>query len=211
MKYLIIGHPRCGTGFMSKLFKKNNLEVGHEKMGANGTSDWQYAIQDEKCFPWTKGVRIDYQFDKIIHNIRDPFTAIPSIAFTETPDSGEQSWLTDSEKYWTKISEQFRRKYVKFTNTNPFENAARSFLGWNKIIENQNPDLTVRIEYAFEDLKELEVIIENLGDKKVNSRQHNNMTKSQWNQIPKNTINMLEEFCLKYNYESLKKRLKNLQ
>ena len=203
MKYLIIGHPRCGTGFMSKLFTKNNLEVGHEKMGANGTSDWQYAIQDAKCFPWTSGVRINYQFDKTIHNIRDPFTAIPSIVFTETPDFGEQSWRT--------VSEQFRRKYVKFPDTNAFENAAHSFLGWNQIIENQNPDLTVRIEHAFEDLKELEVITENLGDKKVNSRQHNDMTKSQWNQIPENIIDMLEDFCTKYKYESLKKRLKKLQ
>ena len=107
MKYLIIGHPRCGTGFMSKLFLKNNLEVGHEKMGANGTSDWQYAIQDSKCFPWTSGVRINYQFDKIIHNVRDPFTAIPSIAFTETPGFGEQSWRT--------VSEQFRRYKISFT------------------------------------------------------------------------------------------------
>jgi hypothetical protein len=25
--------PRCGTGFMSKLFKKNGIDVGHEIMG----------------------------------------------------------------------------------------------------------------------------------------------------------------------------------
>ena len=114
------------------------------------------------------------------------------------------STFDDTASTWASLD-------VKFPDTNAFENAAHSFLGWNQIIENQNPDLTVRIEHAFEDLKELEVITENLGDKKVNSRQHNDMTKSQWNQIPENIIDMLEDFCTKYKYESLKKRLKKLQ
>lgn len=202
MKYLIIGHPRCGTGFMSKLFLKNNLEVGHERMGSNGTSDWQYAIHDEKVFPWTNGVRNDHKFDLVIHNVRDPFTAIPSIVFTETPQVGEKSWRT--------VSEEFRRFYIEFPDTNVFENAAHSYLGWNQIITTSEPDMVVRIEHAFDDLKEIKVITEKLGDKKVNSRKHGDMTKEQWNQIPSNILNLLEEFCKKHNYPSLLTRIKEL-
>jgi len=202
MKYLIIGHPRCGTGFMSKLFKKNGLDVGHEVMGNNGTSDWQYAILNEKCFPWTTAPRSAFKFETIIHNIRDPFTAIPSIVYTETPNLGEQSWRT--------VSEQFRRKYVRFPDTNVFENAAHSYLGWNKIIEDQKiANQTVRIEHVMDDL-EVDDIKESLGNKKVNSRPHGDMTKENWNKIPSNIIDMLEAFCKKHNYESLKERISKL-
>jgi len=202
MKYLIIGHPRCGTGFMSKLFKHNDLDVGHEVMGKNGTSDWQYAIPHEKCFPWTSGVRQDYSFDVIIHNIRDPFTAIPSIAFTETPQPGEQSWRT--------VSELFRRKFVRFPDNNKFDNAVHSYLGWNKIIEDQGMRThIVRIEKAMEDLNE-EAITKSLGDKKVNARNHSDMTKDEWGMISENMMKLLEEFCVRYGYEPLQKRIENL-
>jgi len=202
MKYLIIGHPRCGTGFMSKLFKHNGLDVGHEVKGENGTSDWQYAIINDKCFPWTPGLRKDHKFDIVIHNLRDPFTAIPSIVFTETPNVGEQSWRT--------VSEQFRRKYVRFSDKNVFDNAAHSYLGWNKIIESQNiSNHIVRIEHVMEDLI-IDEIKEPLGDKKVNARQHQDMTKEQWLEISPNILTELEIFCQKYNYESLKERINKL-
>ncbi len=202
MKYLIIGHPRCGTGFMSKLFKKNGIDVGHEIMGKGGTSDWQYAIPDAKCFPWTTGVRADHKFDYVIHNIRDPFTAIPSIVFTETPQPKEQSWRT--------VSEHFRRHFVNLPNNNIFDNAARSYLGWNKLITDQKvSNKVVRIENAMEDLNLPEISV-SLGDKKVNSRPHQDMTKNDWLQIGPEMLTQLELFCLKNNYESLKDRISKL-
>ncbi len=201
MKYLIIGHPRCGTGFMSKLFKHNGLDVGHEVKGKNGTSDWQYAIVKEKCFPWTTGSRDEHKFDMVIHNVRDPFTAIPSIVFTETPNVGERSWRT--------VSEQFRRNYVQFPDKNVFDNAAHSYLGWNKIIEDQDiSNKVVRIENAMQDLNG--EFTEALNDKKVNSRKHADMTKSQWLEISPEILTQLELFCIKYNYKSLKDRIKKL-
>ena len=201
MKYLIIGHPRCGTGFMSKLFKHNNLDIGHELMGENGTSDWQYAIPNQKIFPWTNGTRNEHKFDMVIHNIRDPFTAIPSVVFTETPNVGEQSWRT--------VSEEFRRHFIKFPDNSIFDNAAHSYLGWNKIIEDQNiSDKVVRIENAIEDLGG--ELTESLGDKKVNARKHQDMTKEQWLQISPNILTKLELFCLKYKYESIKERINKL-
>ena len=196
MKYLITGHPRCGTCFMSKLFKYNGFDVGHEFMGENGTSNWQYAIPNDKCFPWTVNNRQVYDFDMVIHNVRDPYAAIPSIVFTETPRKGENSWRT--------VSEEFRRKYIQFPDTNVIENAVHSYLGWNLIIEKQNPDSAVRIEYAVEDL---DLGFEDLADKKVNSREHKSLTKADWESIPETLMKQLDEFCIKYKYPILSTRI----
>ena len=57
---------------------------------------------------------------------------------------------------------------------------------------------------------EVDDIKESLGNKKVNSRPHGDMTKENWNKIPSNVIDMLEAFCKKHNYESLKERISKL-
>lgn len=202
-KFLIIGHPRCGTGYMSKLFKLNGFDVGHEIVGDNGVSDWQYAIENDKCFSWTNGCRNDYTFDVIIHNVRDPFTALNSIIFTEN--------YHFSKKPLAKVSEDFRKKHIGFIENNEYDDAASSFLGWNKIIEDQNIKNVARIEHAFEDLKDLNYLKEDLPNKKVNSRKHRTLNKDEWNKISPENIEKLEKFCEHYGYDSIKERISNIE
>lgn len=147
-KYLILAHPRSGTGYMANLFKLNGLDVGHEYMGKDGTSNWQFAVCAEK-YPYdVDGIRRqDVSFETVIHVIRKPIDAINSIAFTE------------------ERSEAFRAEYVPIIG-NVFERAVLSYYGWNRLIAAQQPHKTIKLETAQQDLG-----FEN-GSDIVNARPH---------------------------------------
>jgi len=150
--YLILAHPRSGTGYMSALFKANGFDVGHEVMGSHGTSNWQFAVK-AKEYPFDiDGIkRQDVIFDRVYHVIRKPIDAINSIAYTE------------------QRSEEFRALYVPLIG-NAFERAVLSYYGWNKIIASQLPDYTIKLETAQKDLH-----FKN-GCAITNTREHESLT-----------------------------------
>jgi hypothetical protein len=128
--YLILGHPRSGTGYMAKLFQANGHDVRHEEMGGAGTSNWQFAVKAEKYpFEVDEYRRQDVSFKSVCHVVRHPLHAINSIAFTE--------WGSDN----------FRAQYVPLCG-NQFERAIMSYYGWNKLIHSQGPDMTFALEDA---------------------------------------------------------------
>lgn len=132
--FLILAHPRSGTKYMSNLFIANGFDVGHEVMGKDGTSNWQFAVKAEKYpFMFDDIRRQDVVFKNIYHVIRHPLHAINSIAFTE--------WGSD----------QFRATYIPL-NGNKFERAVLSYYGWNMLINAQQPDKTFALENAKEAL-----------------------------------------------------------
>lgn len=47
-KFLILGHPRSGTGFMSILLQRYGYRVGHEWMMEDGISSWMLVVEDNK-------------------------------------------------------------------------------------------------------------------------------------------------------------------
>jgi hypothetical protein len=153
---LVIGHPRCGSAYMSQLMQACGLDVRHEEMGDNGISSWMFAVVDEDN-PWAKNKyalsRRYSVFDHVIHHVRNPVDAIPSII---------------RENRHSVVSYQFRRKHIKqLLNidlddfVSEIEKAAASFLYWNKIIEQSRPDLVVRVEDCAEDISNF------LRDKKL--------------------------------------------
>lgn len=88
-KLLIIGTGRCGTDFMSRLFISNGYDVPHERIGKfGGSSHW--FITDSEWYPvltFASGLKAhigqrksDYNFEKIIHLIRNPLDTIRSIS-----------------------------------------------------------------------------------------------------------------------------------
>lgn len=138
--FLILGHPRCGTGYMAKLFQAWGFDVGHEKMGEDGISCWAWATNDPAP-PWSPGQRsklISEQVEKgkTIHTIcafRHPLDAIQSIAFAD-PDEASRS---------------FRSHYtVQFQELGPLSAAAMSYLGWYNLILAQCPEQVVKVEEA---------------------------------------------------------------
>jgi hypothetical protein len=176
MKYLITAHPRSGTKYMSELFKNNGHDVGHEEMGKDGTSNWQMAVYANE-YPY-KGkdnfTRMDIEFDMIIQVIRNPIDAVSSIAFTEQP------------------SEWFRSKYISIYG-NFVERAILSYVGWNKLILSQAPDMILPLEKAAQML--------NFNDvEKSNQRGHYDLKHEQIKEIVnKDIYELLLRFEAYYN------------
>lgn len=78
---LIIGHPRCGSGFAAEICKNAGLDIGHEVMGRHGISSWMFAVNDWK-YPFGPGLASNnkyVKFDRVVQHIRNPFKALPSI------------------------------------------------------------------------------------------------------------------------------------
>jgi hypothetical protein len=68
MKLLILGHPRTGTLYTAIVLRMLGLDIGHEREGKDGMVSGIF------------GPNIDFgSFDKIIHQIKNPERAIPSI------------------------------------------------------------------------------------------------------------------------------------
>ncbi|MCA9750231.1 MAG: hypothetical protein KC414_14070, partial [Romboutsia sp.] len=183
-------------------------KIGHETMDEDGTANWSYAIADEVCFEWIKFPRSDFEFETIIHCVRDPFKAIPSIVYTETcctpnPDNWGWNNVYKSTEY------RFRHLNIDFKDY-IVNQAIRSFLGWNELIEKMNPNLTVRVEHPLDDIKGKYDIPLNfeLPSRTTNSTSHNSLTQDQWNKVDKDLLDKLEEFCIKHNYLSIKDRIK---
>lgn len=211
-KILIVGHPRSGTGYITSLFQELGYSIGHEVMGKDGTCNWTYVIPDDLCFEWSGFPRNKFKFESIYRSIRDPFKAIPSVAFTETCFNKALSELG-----WVNVirSTEFRSKHLKLPtfNISKFEHAARSYISWNKMIDDtMEIKGFIRIERALEDLKNYMDVPDSINSPKkdVNSRSHSTMTKSNWKSIPSKYLKQLEKFCLKYDYPSLIDRIERL-
>ena len=107
---LVTGCARSGTGYIAKVLQKCGLDVGHERLGAEGISSWVMAV--ESIFsPWGPP-RHNLKFKHIFHQVRDPLKVISSTYMTEGPQSWayiiqhipqikwNDSFVVKSAKYW---------------------------------------------------------------------------------------------------------------
>ncbi|QNF28490.1 hypothetical protein [Metabacillus elymi] len=194
-KFLILGHPRSGTGFMVKLFQLFGYDIGHEKMGKDGISSWMFAVEDYQVYCDNTLNRQDFIFDYIIMNIRHPFDIVCSTYYTENI---------------AKESLEYRKKYINFDGLNEVEMAVKSVLEWYKRIELQRPILKVCIDknpeeklfYFLKRFENKELIFQNVKIKeKVNARSHPDMDYSFLKaNCNKNLMSQLENLCELYEY-----------
>lgn len=129
-KFLVLGHPRSGTGFMSQLFFRFGLDVGHEMMCQDGISSWMFAVEENQVYTDESLNRKDFDFEHVIMVIRNPMDIICSTYWTENVGP----------------SLQFRQKYIDMDGLNLVERAVKSVLGWYKIIEEQKPAVTIYVD-----------------------------------------------------------------
>lgn len=149
-KYLITGHPRCGTGYAAALFRQLDIDIGHEKTGARGISSWMHAA-GEGPFPFgadeiARG-EVPFNSEVLIQIVRNPLKAIPSIML---------------DNLWSAQSYSFRRLTIlnetgvdldSFEEN--FERALNSLTLWNTLIRRRGPTFFVRLEDAHRTLPKL--------------------------------------------------------
>ena len=201
-KFLITGHPRSGTGFMSRLMKEYGYNVGHERMKSDGISSWMFTVNEDQVFG-DRGInRKDFNFNYLIMTIRNPLDIISSTHFTENnirnlPNRGR--------------SFAFRKKHVDFTGLNQIEIAVKSVLDWYRYIERQRPHLILHIDKNPEDklfhfLKRHENLpLQRPIPKitfKVNSRKHDRIDfETIQKECSEALVEELKNFCALYGYE----------
>lgn len=117
IEFLIIGHPRSGTGFAAKVLQAAGRDIGHERLGADGISSWMWATR-RPVVPWGDGVPSDTLTAKhVAYIVRQPLELVNSVAFTE------------------RASEDYRRAFLPLmpADANAFERAVLSIVCWREI------------------------------------------------------------------------------
>lgn len=131
MKILITGHPRTGTGYAAKCLQDIGLDVGHEKLGADGISSWLWAVDCYDNARWGDNYR-DIFPEMTIMLVRNPHDVIASMAHTA---ARAFAWMG---------------QYVEIPAGTDIVKAAAVLVAWTeKCLENRKPDFLVRtVDFA---------------------------------------------------------------
>lgn len=202
-QFLVLGHPRTGTGWMAKLLQSWGFDVGHEVMGEDGISHWGLAATKAETVIFTPSDLPDLSFNSfewhnVVYCVRDPKDSIPSIIFTE-----------DTEP----ASLEYRASYGDFrVSENDLVNAINSLLAWDKLITQIGPKMTIRIEDGAEEFfKELETAgLEPVWNERMLGRKYNARKHPDWEKledlkagVPRSLKKALGRFCEKYGYDNV--------
>lgn len=222
-KFLCIGHPRCGTAFTANLLTAFGWQVGHEEIKNDGVSSWMLAV-NSMHYPWGN-IGYDnpldqYDFEMLIHVVRNPIFAIPSIIL-------ENKYSPENRSF------QFRRRWIHkelgidlpnivgadrdgMVLSDEVELALKTFLFWNRICELRKPNIVFRIEYDFCKLDSFNKTSVQLDTTKCLRRNDSKpyqgtiyekpfllLTSNHLKKTNANLQNELKRFCEKYGYDGL--------
>lgn len=211
-RFLIVGHPRCGTGFTAVVFRQLGFDIGHEDDGRDGLSSWMFAVEDNA--PWAKAPvarnRRALVVDHLVQPVRDPLTAIPSI-------------MRENDR--APVSFDYRRRHILATfgiDLAGFESridaAVASLYFWSRIITEQSPALIFRIEADIS--KVVSFLRDSCGGLDINPSELNlspvntdklykgkrypkdTLTGSDWRSLNDAAAAWLEAYCRTYGYPS---------
>ncbi len=214
-EFLCIGHPRSGTRYTSEVLRSFGYDVGHEKMGEHGTSSWLLAVND-RSYPFgdignPKSIDAFY-FEHLIHVVRNPFDAVPSIILENRYSPRQCSYL-------------FRKKHIEKLLNIPLpenvseeralqeevETALQCYLAWSEICRRKDPEIVFRVEYDYEKL--FKAFGRNAQKQDPNSFSRNArkpyegvryekpvITKNMYQMVRPEILMKLESFCLQYGY-----------
>jgi hypothetical protein len=190
--FLILGHPRGGTGYSSKLFKTFGFDVGHEMVYSSGVSSWCFAAP-VGWNVWTdKEKRSQYNFKWVIMGIRHPLNIISSLV---------------EENQSNELSKKLFEQWIQYPLPEGVDGAVERFLHFDDFIHDFNDiDFIFRIEDQQKDLYDYLSFIgyepyyhygahnidEHIVGRNINTR-------------PKDTVLTLEDINKKYHQEIIKK------
>lgn len=182
-KFLIVGHPRGGTGYMSKLLQAYGYSVGHEKILADGTSSWMHVV-DTPDTPFGEP-RGGILYEHVIHVVRHPITTVSSMvgAILETQAKPE--------------SIKFMSKFIDVKANNNIELAVKTYIQWHQLAAQCQPRLRLQVENAALELpgflKDYDCpykVVTRLPPKNYNSRKHATLT---WGDVRDNVPTALHK------------------
>jgi len=148
--FLVTGHPRTGTSYVSRFFASLECPIGHERLGAKGMSSWLHAVHNLNTPLFGKNnigkyniSRYELAPEHLLLLVRDPKAAIPSI-------------LVENR---INLSYNYRRFHIlheRGIDLDDYdcylEKAIVSYIEWIAIIEAQKPNAILRLEYLEEDV-----------------------------------------------------------
>lgn len=149
----IIGHPRCGSRYVSQALTTLGLHIGHERMGQHGTCSWIHAVDDRNP-PFKAPYAPPHLFRNTLAYVRAPADAIPSIMLENT----------NADSFAFRRFHIFRKLGTDIARwRDPVERAVDSYLCWMKLVETQQPAFTLRVEHLIEDLSRHREELESAG------------------------------------------------
>jgi thioredoxin-like negative regulator of GroEL len=149
----IIGHPRCGSRYVSQVLTTLGLHIGHERMGQHGTCSWIHTV-DERNPPFNAPYAPPRLFRTTLAYVRSPADAIPSIMLENT----------NADSFAFRRLHIFRKLGADIARwRDPVERAVDSYLCWMKMVELQKPSFTLRVEHLIDDLRRHREELESAG------------------------------------------------
>lgn len=181
-KLLVIGAPRNGSRYLTKILNHLGVDAKHHQWGEKSQVSWK-AIEEKT--------------PTAIHLIRNPIHAIPQIIQDNTN-------LTNYEMRYSVIKDVFN---VDINQYEELDNAALSFILWNSLIVKKfSPNMkTLQVEKTHLKLGQ---ILSDFG-LETNSQPIEPFTKVtqvsvDWTKLDKNILKLLNEWCDENGYPNIK-------
>jgi hypothetical protein len=145
---LLVGHPRCGTGYAASLCRQLGVDIGHERVGAAGISSWMFAV-DADVNPYAldevSRTRRSLVWTWLVMPVRDLSHAAGSVVRDSTHAPPSYSFRRDH------ILRELGIDLDAWAS--PLARAVWSVTSWCRIVMRQSPDLVFRIEDGQERLR----------------------------------------------------------
>lgn len=139
---LVVGHPRCGSKYVTHALNRIGLRIGHEDLQRDGICSWMQAV-DDLTAPFSDNPYLVGPFKLVLSYVRDPREAIPSIML-------ENSFARSLD---------FRRFHIYRAfgidiahRRTAIERAIESYLLWMRLAERREPEFTLRVEHLSEEI-----------------------------------------------------------
>ena len=195
--FLVIGHPRGGTGYSSKLFKTFGFDIGHETMGSTGISSWCFVTPDGYNAWGDCNKRNEYNFKWIFRAVRNPLNVINSLV--KNNEDLKSVYLFE------------RWSGYQLTEIDPLKKAIQRYLHWEDTIEYYNDfiDFEFRVEDQQKDLYNYLLSIKyepfyHMGAEAINEH----IVGRNINTRPKSKVFTLDDIKGEYKEKVIKKMLK---
>ncbi len=145
---LFTGHPRCGSKAVAVGLRRAGLDIGHERFGADGVVSWWRAGGRNSKAKWPMfglvsrehGGRELWIAGKVIHYLRDPIAAIPSIILeNEANGRANNSFVFRKRKLQANFG-------IDISELDALSAAAVSYALWNQLAETMAVDGQILVE-----------------------------------------------------------------